>query len=112
MDQKPAQKKPQISKPAPKPKALQALPISADDIRDPAKFSFYIYSHAQPILQQLLDTLPDVPPTQRANIYLQLFEHCLSYRPYVPVKAYSNPQDDPVAALAALLAQPMPKENP
>ena len=95
--------------PAPRP-VVKILPISADDLRTPEKFSAWIFAHGPLILQELFTNLPDASANERVKILADLYKTTLNYRPFVPAVLADN-AEDPASALAALLAQPVMEED-
>lgn len=98
------------SVPTGRPDAVKILPISADDLRNPEKFSAWIFAHGPLILQELFANLPDANANERVKILADLYKTTLNYRPFVPAVPADN-AEDPAAALAALLAQPVLEEE-
>ena len=94
--------------PEPRP-PVKILPISPEDLRDPERFSQWIFSHSPLVLQELFLNLPDASANERVKVLADLYKTTLTYRPFVPVKPFSE-TEDPASALAALLAQPAPEE--
>lgn len=89
----------------PKKKKLSILPITAAEIRDPAKFSMWVFGHSSIILQQLFDVLPDAPPGEQIKVLHALYSTSLSFRPYSIVAEPKDGESDPASVMAKLLRQ-------
>jgi hypothetical protein len=90
---------------APKKRKLNILPISAAEIRDPAKFSLWVFGHSSLILQELFNVLPDAPPGEQIKVLHALYSTSLSFRPYSIVQEPKDGASDPASVLEKLLRQ-------
>jgi hypothetical protein len=79
----------------------KVLPITAEQLRNPQEFNFWLFSQTPIVLQELYDNLADAPASERIKVLHSVFETCLSQKPYI--KQESNSMDNTALTLADML---------
>lgn len=84
-------------------KALKMLPVTAEDLRDPQKFSYWIYANSPLMLQGIFDLLPHASPNESLKVLASLFETAINFRPFIAQQLPTAGVNDPAEELAKLL---------
>jgi hypothetical protein len=82
---------------------LRILPLSADQVRTPNEFNYWLFANSPIIMQGLFDRLDDASPNERIKVLQELFRTCLDARPFSPNTSDSG--KDTAKTLAELLQE-------